>query len=310
MSGSILVAGLSPAWQQILSFDALELGEVNRARSAHWCGSGKVLNVGIALASLQVPAQTLTVLGGSTGREIEREFQERQIPLDAVPTHSVTRVCTTLLDQSQQVTTELVENALPITEDELDAFCARFRHHARDARLIVITGSLAPGAPHHLWADLLANVSAPVLLDIRGPELSAALPLRPLLVKPNREELGHTLGRKLETDDDLDQGIAECLDRGAQWVLISDGPRPARLVSATHCYRLTPARVETVNPIGCGDCLTAGTAAQILQRTPVPDAVRYGMACAAENARQLLPAQLFAEQVSLRLNDTTCTQVS
>ncbi len=46
----IVVAGLSPAWQQILSFDELRWGEVNRARSAHWCASGKVLNVGIALA--------------------------------------------------------------------------------------------------------------------------------------------------------------------------------------------------------------------------------------------------------------------
>ena len=38
----IVAAGLTPAWQQILRFDALRLGEVNRAVEAHWCASGKV----------------------------------------------------------------------------------------------------------------------------------------------------------------------------------------------------------------------------------------------------------------------------
>ena len=48
----ILAAGLTPAWQQILSFDQFTLGEVNRARRSVWCGSGKVLNVGCALRQL------------------------------------------------------------------------------------------------------------------------------------------------------------------------------------------------------------------------------------------------------------------
>ena len=45
----ILAAGLTPAWQQIVEFDGFAVGQVNRARSVHWCASGKVLNVGIAL---------------------------------------------------------------------------------------------------------------------------------------------------------------------------------------------------------------------------------------------------------------------
>jgi len=40
----ILVAGLTPAWQQILRFDDFRPGEVNRASEVQWCCSGKVLN--------------------------------------------------------------------------------------------------------------------------------------------------------------------------------------------------------------------------------------------------------------------------
>ena len=39
----ILSAGLTPAWQQILVFDQMHWGEVNRASEVAWCGSGKVL---------------------------------------------------------------------------------------------------------------------------------------------------------------------------------------------------------------------------------------------------------------------------
>jgi hypothetical protein len=48
----ILAAGLSPAWQQIVVLESLSVSEVNRARAVHWCASGKVLNVGLALHRL------------------------------------------------------------------------------------------------------------------------------------------------------------------------------------------------------------------------------------------------------------------
>ena len=75
-----LSAGLTPAWQQILVFDRLSPGEVNRAREAVWCGSGKVLNVGLAVHHLGGPSLTLAPLGGPPLLEIEREFAAMGVP--------------------------------------------------------------------------------------------------------------------------------------------------------------------------------------------------------------------------------------
>ena len=66
----ILAAGLSPAWQQIVLLEALHLGEVNRASEVHWCASGKVLNVGLALHHLGAKSLTLSPLGGANGAAI------------------------------------------------------------------------------------------------------------------------------------------------------------------------------------------------------------------------------------------------
>lgn len=289
----ILAAGLSPAWQQIVLLDALRLGEVNRARDVQWCASGKVLNVGLALHHLGAECRTLAPLGGAFGAAIDREFQALGAPHRWVPTAAATRVCTTVLDKASGTTTELVENAGALTAKEVAAYVAAYAELAAAAQIVVLTGSLPAGVPASLYGELLSRTPGHAILDFRGPELLAAVAHKPLLVKPNREELGQTVNRSVHDEYGLRGAMHELRDSGAQWVLISEGAEMAWLVGPQgDVYRLMPATVDVVNPIGCGDCLAAGIAAALAVGRPMPQAVCYGFAAAAENARQLLPARL------------------
>ena len=65
----------------------------------------------------------------------------------------------------------------------------------------------------------------------------------------------------------------------------------------TELWRFTPPKIEVVNAIGCGDCLTAGLTASLAEGHDLPTAVRYGIAAAGDNATQLLPARLCPERV-------------
>jgi 1-phosphofructokinase family hexose kinase len=294
----ILVAGLTPAWQQILAFDSFTLGEVNRAREAHWCASGKVLNVGVALAHLQVASHTLSPIGGWAREPIEREFREWKASTTWIPTASPTRVCTTILDRAASQTTELVQNAGGLTAVERSVFVHEFQRLATDATAIVLAGSLPAGTPATIFAELLAGQKRPSVLDIRGPELLATLEHRPTLIKPNREEMQHTLGRPLTNDDDLLAAMREFVTRGAQSVLVSQGQRPALLATIDGLWQLSPAPVEAVvNPIGCGDCLAAGIAWGLSRELSLLDSVALGMGAAADNLGMLLPARLDRSRV-------------
>lgn len=294
----ILAAGLSPAWQQIVCLPELRPGEVNRARETHWCASGKVLNVGLALGSLGAAQCTLAPLGGSTGQAIAQEFAGRGVHARWVQTDAPTRVCTTLLAQADERATEIVENARPLRPSEVRACAEAFVELAQAATVVVWTGSQPPGVPIEFVRELLARVHVPALLDIRGPELQAALPGRPLLVKPNREELAATLGRPLETEADVLAAAQEVRERGAQWVLVSQGAGAALLVGSGARYRVHSLRVQrVVNPIACGDCLAAGIAWGLSQGESVASAVQLGVAAAAANAATLLPARLDPVQV-------------
>jgi tagatose 6-phosphate kinase len=302
----ILAAGLSPAWQQVLVFDRLAPGAVNRARQAYWCGSGKVLNVGLALHHLSGgdgrQSLTLSTLGGTAFDAIDREFEALGVTRRWVRTRSPTRICTTAIDDSTGLATELVENAGPITDNELAEFDAFFARLASRASAVVLTGSLPAGAPRDFFRRLLQHASCPAVLDIRGPELLAALEARPFLVKPNREELCATLGKPIHDDEQLQYAIVELQRRGAQAVLVTAGNNPVWLGTEGTFHQFEPPPADRiVNPIGCGDCFAAGVAWAIGHDLDAPSAVRQGMAMAAENLRTLLPCDFNGQRERLQI---------
>lgn len=297
----IVVAGLTPAWQQIMRFPVLRVGEVNRAAEVVWCASGKVLNVGLALASLGTASRTISPVGGPARETFERDFAAAGAPVDWIATEEPTRVCTTLLDESTGVTTELVENARPLSAADLQAYGEAFRKAAAEAQIAVFTGSLPGAVSTNFYRDLAEKTTARLIVDARGPELLAMFEgtRKPFLVKPNREELGKTVRRELQTDAELFAAMRELNERGAEWVVVTQGKDAVWASSKREgLHRLTPPHVErVVNPIGCGDCCCAGIAYGLAVGRGVLSSIALGMAAATDNLRSLLPARLEKDRV-------------
>jgi tagatose 6-phosphate kinase len=235
---------------------------------------------------------TLAPVGGLNLVPIEREFKSKNIDHRWIVTKAPTRVCTTIIDRSSGKITELVENGQPLTADELAEFRRAYVEEAAKAEVAILIGSLPAGTPDSYYRELAALTPCPAILDFRGQGLLSCLDLRPLVVKPNREELAQTVGRPLETDEDLLDAMRSLNRRGAQWVVVTQGSRPVWATSATATYRLDPPPVETiVNPIGCGDVMTAAIAWSIRAGRSIPDSLRLGLAAAHANLQQLLPGR-------------------
>ncbi len=266
-------------------------------REVHWCASGKVLNVGIALHHLGAEAETISLVGGLPAHSIDAEFEQFGIDRKWVPTAAATRVCTTVLEAETGIATELVENAAAVTDAELTDFQSAFRESATAADVILLAGSLPAGTPETYYRDLITGIDARVIIDGRGAELAAALEATPFLVKPNREELARTVGRELTSDDDLVAAMRELNAAGAQWVLVTQGAHAVWLTSATDCLRFQPPIITPVNPIGSGDSLAAGIGWGLANGDDITRAVQLGIAAGVENALQLLPGRVTAEAV-------------
>lgn len=296
----ILSAGLTPAWQQVAVFDAFRYGEVNRAREVHWIASGKVFNAAIAVHRLGQPSLALAPVGGPPLSQIERDLAQLGLATRLIVTEAPTRTCTTIIDRGAGKITELVENGRSLTAKELAAFRDAYAEEAARADVAILIGSLPTGTPASYYRELVASTPCPAVLDFRGEGLLSVLDLKPCVVKPNREELAQTVGRSLTTDDELREAMQSLNRRGAQWVIVTQGSGPAWITTANAAWRAHPIRVaphDIVNPIGCGDAMTAAIACAIREGRNLLDGVRLGLAAAHANLRQLLQCRFDAGRV-------------
>jgi 1-phosphofructokinase family hexose kinase len=252
-----------------------------------------VFNAGIAAHHLGGPCRTLAPVGGPPREEIERELDQMGFAYRWVLTEAATRVCTTLVDRSTGTITELVEDGRPLAASELNAFRQAYAEEAAKADVAIIIGSLPVGTPASFYRELMERTPCPAILDFRGEGLLSVLDLKPHVVKPNREELARTVGRALDTDDELVAAMQDLNRRGAQWVVITQGSGPVWVTSSTQIYRLYPPPAdEIVNPIASGDAMAGAIAWATGDGRAIVDAVKLGIAAAGENLRQLLPSRL------------------
>ena len=172
----------------------------------------------------------ISPVGGPAAAPIQSELAELGGRQAWIEVASPTRVCTTLLDESTGETTELVEEAAPLSAAEIARFESLCAEHLAAARVAVFTGSIPAGTPPDIYARLLAKTEASAILDIRGPELELALACRPLVVKPNRHELEGIVGRKIDGDAELCEAMARLNETGAR--VGGRLQRPARRLGA------------------------------------------------------------------------------
>ena len=183
-------------------------------------------------------------------------------------------------------------------------------------RALCLTGSMPSGAPEDLYAALVraANaVGVPVLVDARKAFLRGALAERPFLVKPNLEEAAAALDLDLaDSEEGASRAVAALLDAGARWALVTRGKAGALVVGdgGGRRWRLEPPRINAVNPIGAGDAMARGMLLALVNGASVPDASRYGTACAAAGALSPVSGGLHPGDVDKLLPETRLVRIA
>lgn len=299
----VLCLGLTPALQRTLVFDGMEVGEVNRARQVVESAAGKALNTALVLARLGTPAQTAGFNGGQTGRSISAFLKAYGVDSALTPMSADTRICSTLIDAAAGTVTELVEEAPEPGRAAVARFVRDNLKRTRGAAMLVISGTLPPFAGDDFYVGFVraaALASVPVVIDSQKAALINVLFERPLLAKLTVRELATTLQEPMNSEKRILRGMRDLMGMGAQHVFVTQGAGPAYLVTAKRAWRFTPPEItRPVNPIGSGDCTTAGIAHALLAGKGLCAAARYGLACGSANVETLTPADLDLKRVAV-----------
>ena len=283
----ILTVTLNPAWDVTYPVNGLRPGTTHRVSQPAGRAGGKGVNVARVLKAMGRPALASGVLLGDTGRAVAADLAGAGVPASFLYFDELggrdggrTRSTVTIVDTASGQATVFNEPGpgpgavdWPALRDHLLALIAR-------SAVVVLSGSLPPALPDDAYAELIEAsraLGARTILDSDGAALRAALPARPDIVKPNRDELARATGAS-----DLRRGALALLDAGAGAVVVSDGPAGmlavARDPAGLTALSARPPALNAVNPTGAGDAAVAALASCLLADASWPLTLRTAVA--------------------------------
>ena len=293
-------------------FRRLVVDSVNRAASTFDGSAGKSVNVAKVLSALGAQAVAVGFFGGDRGEEIRTDLKARGIELDFVTVAERTRQCVTLIDESASAVTELVEESRPVPGSAYGQLLEIIYSWMERCRAVVMSGTLTPGGPTDFYRRCIERshqIGVLSVVDAQGPVLIEALKAGPGLVKPNRAELAATAGRALLDEAAVLGAMRELHGNGAQQVVVTAGKDPTLASDGQAIWRIHPARIHPVNPIGSGDAFTAALTWRLLCGDDLGAACRWAVAAGGANALTALAGEVDPQEVKRLINETVAERL-
>jgi tagatose 6-phosphate kinase len=299
-----LAVCLNPVIQNTLVFGALAKGEVNRTREYRVDASGKGINTARVLTQMGRNAIHLTQLGGPTRDWFLAMCRADGLRVRWAESNSDIRICTTVIDRADGSATELVEEAAPVGTGTGERIHELYSQELAGCDAVLFSGTLAAGFPDDMMPSMVrlaAEAGKKIFLDISGRALFASLPFRPIVAKPNLEELLRTYAPEgaaaLRGDEDAVRHFvagmgAEYARKWGAHLVVTRGAKPTLYWNGVRLCECPVPRIDPLNPIGSGDAFMAGLAAALTEGTSLEEAVAEGTRLGARNAGMLKPGSI------------------
>ncbi len=286
----ILCVNLNAAIDKTIIVDGFQLGAIHRPEAVKSLAGGKGCNVARALKQFGEKPVVTGWVGGAAGQFIENGLQAEGIATDFVYTGFESRTCTSILDSRNQVMTEIYEKGEAVSPEKVAEMLDRFRERVGSATAVSLSGSLPPGAPLDIYAQLI-NIAheahVPAFLDSSSHALRHGVAAKPFLIKPNETEVSILAEQELTTLAEFAEAAVAIATRYETIVVLSLGEEGALAVNGETAVYLQPPPVQAKSAVGSGDCMVAGLIHGFTQGLDWIESVKYGVAAGTANTLTL-----------------------
>lgn len=263
--GEIVTVTLNAALDVTYEVETLVPNATHRVTAVHRRAGGKGVNVARVLATLGTEVVATGLAGGSTGAEITAGLATAGVQARFAPVAGDSRRTVTVVADGDA--TIFNEPGPAVTPGEWREFRALFPELCRDARVVVLSGSLPPGLAPGAYAELVTEARAlgvRVLLDADGEALGLGVAAGPDIAKPNAAELERAAG-----PGPVEEAASRLLGAGAGAVVVSRGADGLLAVTPGGSWSARPPRRLPGNPTGAGDAAAAVLARALLRPGPI-----------------------------------------
>lgn len=243
---------------------------------------GGGINVARAIIKLGGTAKAVYPSGGCTGQLFDQLLEEENVPCTIIRSGNETRENFIVVEETSGNQYRFGTPGTPLTEEEWKN-CVKAVEDEKDATFIVASGSLPPGVPLDVFAQLGAiakKINARFIVDTSGEALKHALQAGVFLVKPNLNELGALTGEPVAGTEQIISAAKKLMTMySCEVVVVSLGAAGAILVTSEHTEKISTPKVEVKSTVGAGDSMVAGIVLSLTENKSLLEAVQYGVAC-------------------------------
>ncbi|WP_339216551.1 1-phosphofructokinase [Ornithinibacillus sp. FSL M8-0202] len=274
---------LNPSIDYIVSIPQVALGELNKMDHDLKLPGGKGINVSRILHEVGKDTVALGFLGGFTGGFISDWLTKEGVRSDFIQIREDTRINIKLKSEEE---TEINGRGPSISPEESKKLMEKLSHLTPEDT-VVLSGSKPPSLPDDYYlqlVELITKQGASFIIDTTGQELFTALPLNPLLVKPNKEELAELFQVSITSEADVLTYGNKLLELGAEHVIVSMAGEGALLFTKNGTYKGINPKGTVKNSVGAGDSMIAGFTGEYMQSKDPIQAFKMGIASGSATA--------------------------
>lgn len=269
----------NPAIDYILRFDKFEDGATIRASEDEKYPGGKGIMASKILHNLGEKPVNLGFVGGFIGEYIANSIRDLGLDEKFVRIEENSRINVKLKYDKE---TEINAKGPKISKEEVEKFFDSLKEIEK-GDVIVISGSLPYSLDSDFYKKVIEKTEADFTIDIADKKLLDYLAYKPLLVKPNEEELGKIFQTEIN-DDNLVDYARKLNELGAKNVIVSLGAKGSIFVDENHVYRAKPIEGKLVNSVGAGDSMVGGFVYGMVNKLEKIDAYKLAVACGTATA--------------------------
>ena len=270
---------MSPCTDVTIELDSLNIGKTNVVKSKTLSLGGKGLNVAIGVARLGGSPYATGMMYNENGYVFENALDKEGVPFTFVWNKGRVRENYKIID-NRSMLTEINDVGEEVGKEKAEELVDMVRMLSAKSEATVLSGGLPRGLSESYYGALSAAVDARSLkvVDATGKKLFYALEAGADLVKPNLDELEHTLGRHITDKAEMLAACNELLNRGAKRVLLSLGKQGAVITDGMQAYYCKSINVAVNSTVGAGDGMVAAAAMQLKDGAPLAEILRAGVA--------------------------------
>jgi 6-phosphofructokinase 2 len=243
---------------------------------------GGGINVARAIKKLGGEAIAIFPSGGYTGKYFNALLEKENIPAVIIETQNETRENVIVLDESTNQQYRFGMPGTSLLEAEWKK-ALEVVEGMGDVEFIVASGSLPPGVPLNIYAQLAViakKKNARLVVDTSGEALKHAAQEGVYLMKPNLGELSSLIGVERIDVNKIEELGKQVIAKGhCEILVISMGEGGAVLITKDEMHRSAPPVVKRKSVVGAGDSMVAGIVLALSQGKSMKEVLQYGVAC-------------------------------